>query len=100
MNETCLICGEIIPEGRQVCPTCEQRCREGFTYDPIYYEFKEYVPTSIKQLISKWLEIEGDFTDDDIVKYTNDPSKSQLVKDLILMLQKADKLEEVKKSII
>lgn len=23
--ETCLFCGEIIPEGRQVCPICERR---------------------------------------------------------------------------
>lgn len=23
MNETCVFCGVIIPEGRQVCPACE-----------------------------------------------------------------------------
>ena len=23
MNNTCIICDEIIPEGRQVCPVCE-----------------------------------------------------------------------------
>ena len=23
MNNTCIICDEIIPEGRQVCPSCE-----------------------------------------------------------------------------
>lgn len=23
MVDTCVICGEIIPEGRQVCPNCE-----------------------------------------------------------------------------
>ena len=23
-NETCVVCGEIIPEGRQVCPQCEE----------------------------------------------------------------------------
>lgn len=23
--DTCLVCGAIIPEGRQVCPTCEKR---------------------------------------------------------------------------
>ena len=22
MNETCVCCGEVIPEGRQVCPIC------------------------------------------------------------------------------
>ena len=23
-HETCIVCGEIIPEGRQVCPKCEE----------------------------------------------------------------------------
>ena len=27
MEDRCICCGEIIPEGRQVCPNCEQ----GFT---------------------------------------------------------------------
>lgn len=26
--ETCVCCGEEIPEGRQVCPTCEQRNKD------------------------------------------------------------------------
>ena len=25
MEERCVICGEVIPEGRQVCPKCERR---------------------------------------------------------------------------
>lgn len=25
MEEHCVICGEIIPEGRQICPKCEKR---------------------------------------------------------------------------
>lgn len=25
MDERCVICGEIIPEGRQVCPLCEKK---------------------------------------------------------------------------
>ena len=25
MEEHCVICGEIIPEGRQVCPLCEKK---------------------------------------------------------------------------
>ena len=25
MNNKCLFCGEIIPEGRQICPICEKR---------------------------------------------------------------------------
>ena len=31
MNDTCVCCGAPVPEGRQVCPKCEQK------YDP--YEF-------------------------------------------------------------
>lgn len=26
-GETCVVCGEIIPEGRQVCPKCEENKR-------------------------------------------------------------------------
>lgn len=25
MDDTCVVCGAIIPEGRQVCPVCEQK---------------------------------------------------------------------------
>nr|DAK55305.1 MAG TPA: PROTEIN/RNA Complex, archaeal, ribosomal, 50S, protein.0A [Caudoviricetes sp.]DAM50248.1 MAG TPA: PROTEIN/RNA Complex, archaeal, ribosomal, 50S, protein.0A [Caudoviricetes sp.]DAP34257.1 MAG TPA: PROTEIN/RNA Complex, archaeal, ribosomal, 50S, protein.0A [Caudoviricetes sp.]DAP74344.1 MAG TPA: PROTEIN/RNA Complex, archaeal, ribosomal, 50S, protein.0A [Caudoviricetes sp.] len=25
MNNTCICCGAIIPEGRQVCPICERQ---------------------------------------------------------------------------
>ena len=25
MDNTCVVCGAVIPEGRQVCPTCEQK---------------------------------------------------------------------------
>ena len=28
MNNTCVCCGEIIPEGRQVCPCCENGGKE------------------------------------------------------------------------
>lgn len=28
MNNTCICCGEIIPEGRQVCPNCENQIEE------------------------------------------------------------------------
>ncbi len=24
MEDTCVVCGKIVPEGRQVCPTCER----------------------------------------------------------------------------
>lgn len=28
MENKCVFCGEIIPEGRQVCPNCEKRVTE------------------------------------------------------------------------
>lgn len=28
MNNTCICCGEIIPEGRQICVSCEQSVRK------------------------------------------------------------------------
>ncbi|MBR5109883.1 MAG: hypothetical protein IK099_06780 [Clostridia bacterium] len=28
MEDRCVICGEIIPEGRQVCPLCEKKYGE------------------------------------------------------------------------
>ena len=29
MDDRCVICGAIIPEGRQVCPECDQGSRKG-----------------------------------------------------------------------
>ena len=27
MEERCIVCGDVVPEGRQVCPVCEtERC--------------------------------------------------------------------------
>ena len=31
MENTCITCGRIIPEGRQVCPSCEQKYTGGCT---------------------------------------------------------------------
>ena len=28
MNNRCVCCGEIIPEGRQVCPNCESKVKK------------------------------------------------------------------------
>ena len=28
MNETCVCCGDVIPEGRQVCPSCIKELRD------------------------------------------------------------------------
>lgn len=35
MTETCVCCGAEIPEGRQVCPSCE-KVREDFALELIY----------------------------------------------------------------
>ena len=32
MENRCIVCGEIIPEGRQICPNCE---KERDAYDPV-----------------------------------------------------------------
>ena len=29
MDEKCIVCGEVIPEGRQICPTCERKTNIG-----------------------------------------------------------------------
>jgi RNA polymerase subunit RPABC4/transcription elongation factor Spt4 len=29
MDNTCVCCGAVIPEGRQVCPNCERRAEDG-----------------------------------------------------------------------
>ncbi len=28
MSEHCVCCGEVIPEGRQVCPICEEQAKK------------------------------------------------------------------------
>ena len=35
MDNTCICCGEIIPEGKQICPRCE-------------YTLKNYKPNGVK----------------------------------------------------
>lgn len=34
-NNRCVCCGEIIPEGRQVCPACEYKAKQGLGYKPM-----------------------------------------------------------------
>ena len=35
MEERCVVCGEIVPEGRQVCPMCEaeERCENCYCFE-------------------------------------------------------------------
>lgn len=35
MDERCVCCGEIIPEGRQVCPNCEKKMGNGVKFQRI-----------------------------------------------------------------
>lgn len=40
--ETCIVCGEVIPEGRQVCPVCEKKFSTPiFTRDDTINAFME-----------------------------------------------------------
>ncbi len=34
-NNTCICCGEPIPEGRQICPHCEKTFTMDAKYDPL-----------------------------------------------------------------
>ena len=42
-NNTCICCGEIIPEGRQICPTCEKQLND-FKLKGKTKIFGKYVP--------------------------------------------------------
>ncbi len=37
MEETCIVCGAVIPEGRQVCLNCEDRIKQGKLIDTERY---------------------------------------------------------------
>ena len=39
-NNRCVCCGEIIPEGRQVCPICE---RKSYSRDKVDYWWNEWI---------------------------------------------------------
>ena len=57
MNTRCIICGDIVPEGRQVCPTCEAKVSGSY---PAYHiscpagcAGRKKVKTMNKELIKK-----------------------------------------------
>ena len=57
MNDNrCVCCGRIIPEGRQVCPICEQKARKK---DKADYWLNEWVfPVAIALVaIAVWIRI-------------------------------------------
>ena len=48
MNNTCIVCGIIVPEGKQICPTCEDALKK---YAPPGVKTK-----TIKKFIAKGVE--------------------------------------------
>lgn len=53
MNNTCVCCGAVIPEGRQVCPNCEARA-----YDPDEFFRAEHRKRGKKKRIVITVEVE------------------------------------------
>ena len=47
-NNRCVICGEIIPEGLQVCPKCE---KADYTESKFYESGRNFKNEGIKQVI-------------------------------------------------
>lgn len=45
----CVMCGEIIPEGRQVCPICEKSVLTQSTNDNWQDDIKKYIADYINQ---------------------------------------------------
>ena len=43
MNETCVCCGEVIPEGRQVCSSCIKQIKEYKVDGAKTITFKKFV---------------------------------------------------------
>lgn len=96
-EDRCICCGEIVPEGRMVCPNCERLMTEKpFEFLPTPWEvvlwrafplikprttFKEYLVTSEDGSVyislwdgSDWLSIEDPNRADTIIAWTNVPS--------------------------
>ena len=52
MNNTCICCGEVIPEGRQVCINCEEKLSKNYTpYDGI--DYMEVIKMNKEKIITK-----------------------------------------------
>ena len=50
MDNTCIICGELIPEGRQVCPECEKALKNYKVKGAKVKKFKKFVVTDVIKL--------------------------------------------------
>lgn len=103
--ETCVICGNPIPEGRQVCPTCEAKGNAFFNFDaikdpikPDYYNDTKIAPIDV---IEDW----GlDFCLGSALKYIkragkkdNNPSVQDLNKVIWYVKRRIQELEEASK---
>lgn len=50
MEDRCVCCGAVIPEGRHICPTCERRERK----QKINMGYGQQKPLRIIRLIFRW----------------------------------------------
>lgn len=48
-NNTCVCCGETIPEGRQICPKCEVSAH-GYQYYPPKKRLRERIRDALRAL--------------------------------------------------
>jgi hypothetical protein len=56
MAERCVCCGEIIPEGRQVCPNCEKKAKERDAID-FCGELCAFAEDIINRAKQKWIPV-------------------------------------------
>lgn len=95
-EDRCICCGEIIPEGRHICPSCEKPMKEMPTELEVVLwrpfpsikprkTFEEYLVTSEDGSVylsmwdgSDWLSIEDPNRADTIIAWTNKPSPYKL----------------------
>lgn len=59
----CVMCGEIIPEGRQVCPICEKSVLTQSTNDNWQDDIKKYIADYINQAIVKGFRVSEVYQD-------------------------------------
>jgi len=56
MDNRCVCCGEIIPEGRQVCPNCEKKAKERDAID-FCGELCAFAEDIINRAKQKWIPV-------------------------------------------
>ena len=52
MNERCVCCGAIIPEGRQVCPSCEETHGKITKIETCFYDKEEIFENCTVQVLT------------------------------------------------